>query len=276
MRSSSSSRSSADDTLGRRWLQANLELDNDGAAHLRAIWEPIATTVDSLAEQGLLRCFYFLRKPPGLRLRFAVDATAPPTVSSAIEAVLDELITGGLVARWYPSVYEPEVYKFGGPSAMDAVHDQFFADSACWWRWDQLVAAGETAIDARLLSVTVLNDLFRVFTGGPEEVWDVWCRLATMHGDRVAMDGQPAPAVAIADIVERVSAAEAELLRAYATSNAELAGRFRALLAEGKLLFAHRLVLPHVALYHWNRYGFTPSDRASMYTRMMRAWSPHD
>jgi hypothetical protein len=65
------------------------------------------------------------------------------------------------------------------------------------------------------------------------------------------------------------------VLRAYLSYNRSMARRFHVLHAKGRLLYRNRLVLPHIALYHWNRFGFAPEDRASIYTAMMRAWSPH-
>lgn len=220
-----------------------------------------------------------MRKPPGLRLRFELENTRDVAVAVAvqeIEAFLDDLADEGLLEQWFPSVYEAEVFKFGGPDAIDAVHAYFFADSTAWWRWQELRWTGNTSLDSRLLSVSVLNDLFTAFTDGPEEVWDVWCHLATLHGGSMAHDAPPAPAVMIDDLIDQVSQSEAALLRTYASSNAEFAQQLLALHAAGKLLYANRLVVPHIALYHWNRYGFTPDDRASMYTRMIRAWSPYD
>jgi thiopeptide-type bacteriocin biosynthesis protein len=218
-----------------------------------------------------------MRKPPGLRLRFELEDTRDGAAAAEeIEALFGDLADQGLVDRWYPSVYEAEVFKFGGPEAIDAVHAYFFADSSAWWRWDEQQGTGDTSLNPRLLSVSVLNDLFAAFTDGPEEVWDVWCHIAVLHGDSVTLNTPAAPKVLIDDLVDRVSNREAALLRGYASSNAELVRAFRALHAAGKLLVANRLVLPHIALAHWNRYGFTPDDRASMYTRMIRAWSPYE
>ena len=136
---------------------------------------------------------------------------------------------------------------------------------------------GDTSIDSRLLSVSVLNDLFAGFTDGPEEVWDVWCHVAVLHGDAARGSAPPAPAVLIDDLVDRVRPAETALLRSHASANADLARDSSARSTRpGSCSTRNRLVLPHIALYHWNRYGFTPDDRASMYTRMIHAWSPHD
>lgn len=246
----------------------------DAGGPWRPVFEQVFTDVDRLVDGGLLEGFFFMRKPPGLRLRYLLAEGADDAVPE-IEASLQHLADDGLLERWYPSVYEAEVFKFGGPDAISAVHAYFFADSSAWWRWEGLQGASGTGLDQRLLSVSVLNDLFVRSTGGPEEVWDVWCHLAVLHGDSPVSEGPPAPVVLIDDLVDRVSELERSLLDDYASANAAIALAFRALHAAGKLLYADRLVLPHLALHHWNRYGFLPHDRASMYTHMIRAWSPH-
>jgi thiopeptide-type bacteriocin biosynthesis protein len=251
----------------------------DDAMH--RVVDAVIPLARSLQKRGRLACFYFMRKNPGLRLRF--DLQGPRAEATrAIESLLDGVAREDrAVGTWFPSVYEPETYKFGGPPAMAAIHAYFFADSSAWWRWEALRRAGGTRIDPRLLSASVLDHLFGEFVDGPEEVWDVWCRIAAIHGAPIApvtpvASERPRPAPPpLESLAERVSPGERALLRAYAVGNRALARRFRALYASGKLLFANRLVLPHVATYHWNRYGFSPENRASIFTPMMRAYSPY-
>src|SRR5205823_1003160 len=106
-----------------------------------------------------------------------------------------------------------------------------------------------------------LNDLFAGFLDGPEEVWDVWCRVAALHGTSVVSEGPATPAIRIDHVIDRVTPGEQVILHNYSSYNRAMARRFGTIHTNGKLLYANRLVLPHVALYHWNRYGFTPDDR---------------
>src|SRR5690606_8837609 len=106
-------------------------------------------------------------------------------------------------------------------------------------------------------------------------VWDAWCRVADLHDAGAVTDGRPTPAPRVPDLIDQVTAPERRLLRGYAARNRAMAHRFRHLWTRGRLLYAHRLVLPHVALYHWNQHGFTLEERASMISAMMRAWFPH-
>lgn len=238
------------------------------------LWNPVFGLVQRQRDLEEIRCFFFTWKPPGIRLRF--ELAGGKEAAHEIESCLGELVDRGVLSRWYPSVYEAETFMFGGPEAMDAVHPYFFADSTGWWRWDAISRCPETMLDPRLLSVSVLNDLFVQFTDGPEEVWDVWCHVATLHGDAPTGGGPPVGAPMLADLVDQVGPSEQAVLRAYEDANAELTRRFRALHSAGRLLHASRLVLPHLAVHHWNRYRFSAPDRASMYTPMIRAWSPHE
>lgn len=262
---------------GPSWLELNVTLPRHDGAQLRAIkgvFADIFPLVEKLKKRKLLRCFFFVRKPPGLKLRFALrDPRGAAT--REIESCMKRLARVKVAGKWFPSVYEPETFKFGGPEAMEAVHAHFFADSTAWWRWEELRRGSNTSIASRLLSMSVLNDLFSQFLGGPEEVWDVWCRVAALHGSSIGSDGPAMPAILIEHLIDRVTPEEQAILRNYSLYNSRMARRFRSLLAAGKLLYRNRLVLPHVALYHWNRYGFTPDDRAAMFTAMVRAWSPN-
>jgi thiopeptide-type bacteriocin biosynthesis protein len=262
---------------GPSWLQANLALPARADAHaesMRRIFEDMFPVVESLKRRKLLRCFFFMRKPPGVRLRFALRAPRKEAVGE-IESCLHGLMRRGVIGKWFPSVYEPETFKFGGSEAIEAVHAYFFADSTAWWRWEKLQFRVQTSMGSKLLSACVLNDLFARFLDGPEEVWDVWCRVAALHGACVVREGQAAAAIRIEDLINRVTPEEQRIFRTYSSCNETMARRFREIHARGKLLYGNRLVLPHIGLYHWNRYGFTPEERASIFTAMVRAWSPH-
>ncbi|MGW4029827.1 thiopeptide-type bacteriocin biosynthesis protein [Streptomyces sp. NPDC004838] len=236
------------------------------------IFDAVFEMIDASTDRKRISCFFFVRKPPGLRLRFQLTGPRGAT-EGRIRECCDGLVERRLVERWFASVYEAEVFKLGGPEAVEAVHAHFSADSRAWWRWER-VSRG-AAIDTRLLSVAVLNDLFLRFLEHPEEIWDVWCRIASLHGASVTEKGGAVPVPTMERIISRVGTEESAILHDYSLANATMATRFGELHEQGRLLFAYRFVLPHIALYHWNRYGFAPSDRALMFTAMTNAWSPH-
>jgi thiopeptide-type bacteriocin biosynthesis protein len=224
--------------------------------------------VRRLQREELLRGFFFMRKPPGLRLRFDLGDGA-----TAAEGAIVDYLNGVDGVRWFPSCYEPETFQFGGPQAMEVVHRHAYADALAWWDWEQRPPETKP-LGSTVLSLCVLNDLFaRVVEGDPDEVWDVWCHVASLHGSSPSNDGA-IPRIRIEHLSERASEPERRVLRSYARANRSFARAFERLHAGGKLLHARRLVLPYVALFHWNRYGFALDERQRMYGAMTAAWSP--
>jgi thiopeptide-type bacteriocin biosynthesis protein len=276
--SSSSSPSSARITPGRattpRWWQANVELahheDAGAAANADSLFARIDAVVAALEATHGLDGYFFMRKAPGVRFRFRARDDG---MAAVVTAALDELGRAGAVARWFPSCYEPETFQFGGAEAMELAHAHFFVDARAWWTWEKLRRADATRLSPEVFSLAVLNDLFVRMLDGAEEVWDVWCQLARLHDALPAAEPSPVPALTIADLVARVDGGERDLLARYADANAAYALGMRALFESGKLLWAFRLVLPFVALFHWNRYGFSTLQRRRMFAAMTAAWS---
>ncbi|WP_328433158.1 thiopeptide-type bacteriocin biosynthesis protein [Streptomyces sp. NBC_00425] len=244
-----------------------------GSDPMPGIFDAVFEMVDELTESKRISCFFFVRKPPGLRLRFLLSEPGG-IAEKRIKNCCDVLVGRRIAERWFASVYEAETFKLGGPEAVEAVHSYFSTDSRAWWRWGRM-AQKKATVDARLLSLAVLNDLFLRFLEFPEEIWDVWCRVTCLHGARVLGESSAVAVPTIERIIGHLGPEESAILHAYASANTIMATRFSELHEQGRLLFAYRFVLPHVALYHWNRYGFTPSDRTHMFNAMTHAWSPH-
>lgn len=220
--------------------------------------------------------FFFMRKPPGLRLRLLVEPGSGEA-EAAISGVLQALRREGVVRRHYPSCYEPEVFQFGGAEAMAAVHALFQADTALYLRWAEARRAGRSALGAEVLSLATMNDLFlRVLGDSREETWDVWCNVATLHALGPCEGPTTVPPITIGDLarIARWTQADRALLRAAASSNRLFARRFESLHRRGKLRWAHRLVLPYIAIFHWNRFGMSETSRARMLGAMTSAFSP--
>lgn len=252
-------------------MQANVQLRahrGSDERRLHELFHGLVPLVRRLGREKRVRGFFFMRKPPGLRLRFALGEGA-----AAAEGAIVDYLNGVAGVRWFPSCYEPEGFQFGGPEAMEVVHRHASADALAWWDWER--RSPETRrLGSTVLSLCVLNDLFARAVGeDPDEVWDVWCHVAALHGRPPSSDGA-IPRIRIEHLSERASGPERRVLRSYASANRSFARAFERLHAAGKLLHARRLVLPYVALFHWNRYGFSLEDRQRMYAAMTAAWSP--
>lgn len=259
-------------------MQANVRLAKRGGSYEASAHTLLAglfPLVRRLERDDLLEGFFFMRKPPGLRLRFALANAAQHLAEGAIVDFLNGLAGRHAVVSWFPSCYEPETFQFGGPEAIEVVHTHAYADSRAWWQWERRPSDGTTMLGATVLSLCVLNDLFsQVLEDDSDEVWDVWCHVAAAHGSPPSIDGESVPRVRIEHLANRATEAERRVLRLYERANRSFARAFRRLHTAGKLLYARRLVLPYVALFHWNRYGFSLEERQRMYRAMTSAWSP--
>lgn len=252
---------------GNRWLQINAAPDPTPEAD-RAILLAVGAAVGRLRRERALDLWFWQRKEPGLRLRFRARAGREEEVAAALVPVLRGLVRRGAVRRWRASVYEPEVHLFGGPAMMEAAHRWASADAAV--QAASLASSG-LAVTPSVLTLAVLNDLFRRgCDSGPEEVWDVWCRLAAMHGIAPGA-GRPLPAIGIEDI----AALAPDVGRAMAAANARLAAALSRAWSAGRLTTGRRAALSMVALFHWNRMGLGPDSRRQLIDGMTAALDPH-
>jgi len=260
-----------------RWLQLNVALARRGGQALpsaRALFARIVPLVAQFRRERRLRWFLFTRKPPDVRLRF-LGPKPEVDLGPELCRALDGLRRARHVRRFFPSVYEPEIRRFGGPEAMSYVHAYFDADTAAWIALDRLDERGNRTIPTEILNVAVLNDLFSRTLGEPAEIWDVWSNLLQMlHVPEVAGVG-PAPPIDILDgLIGAAYSTEAAILRRYAVANRRLATGLLRVWGKGRLRCGLRVVLPLVALFHFNRHGIDGGRQAPLVRSMVAAWDP--
>ena len=87
--------------------------------------------------------------------RYELTLKHPP---EQLAEVLDDLTAAGVIARWWPTVYEPEIVAFGGPAGMRTVHDLFCADTQGVLTWLRQKPPG---LGRRELSVLLFSGLLR-------------------------------------------------------------------------------------------------------------------
>jgi hypothetical protein len=166
-------------------------------------------------------------------------------------------------------VYEPETYALGGALMAAAFHRHATADSRlhAFLSVDALNAVCSRAV----LSLTALQDLFScALAGRTEEVWDVWCRLAEMHGLPVSPAGKTLHPPLLSDLRHRLSDKVARrLLADFMRANRALAKSLCDAWSTGRLLGGQRWYLATVALFHWNRIGLDQASRVRILTGMM-------
>lgn len=258
-----------------RWLQLNVALsrrDGDALGRARAVFAALTPQLAARRVAGDLDAFFFMRKPPDLRLRFGgPDPRA--AMARELTRTLDGLREQGIVERFFVSVYEPEVRLFGGPEAMALVHEHFDADTTAWLELDGLRATGRASLPPELIACAVMNELFTLLLDATE-TWDAWCNLATVVGEPAtagpACDRPPMPRA----LRTEATAGERRVLDEYRRCNERLAGGLAALRDGGRLDCGLRGMLPFVALFHLHRHGLDGSKQASIAEAMRRAWNP--
>ena len=157
----------------QRWVQVGLT---------RGIgdWRELAERLDDLAS-GLLADpattnFFFMRKPPGLRIRFETAPGRRRELADELSARLESLWP--LVERIQPGVYEPEELLFGGAASMAFVHWLFTVDSCAWLAFHRLADPTPTWVFSLLLLRCLFDGLGIV---GWEDL-EVWSRIHRQAG----------------------------------------------------------------------------------------------
>jgi len=263
----------------RAWLQVNVALSRESGGmvtNARAVFDLVMQNLPDWRRRQVVSGFFFMRKPPGLRLRFEV-AEPVETVLSQLRPGLHALRSAGRVIRFFPSIYEPETHLFGGALAMRLVHRYFDVDSMGWVTFDRLERSGKLRVlSDTALSVAVLNDLFLRAGLDGSELWDAWqnlVKLTRVGGITEDHDTHPA-LVLLQALLLTVAPEEAQILTRYARANATLSRGLLRLWERGRLNAGLRAILAFVALFHLNRYGYGPARGRALAATMAAAWDP--
>lgn len=244
------------------WYQVRVEFPAWSTAEAVGA-EQLGPRLDRLQATGAVAGWWFLRKHPCWRLRLHGADTA------AVDHVLDDLTAAGVVARCWPTVYEPETAAFGGPAGMDAAHDLFCADSRGVLGYVRHDAPG---LGRRELSILLISGLLRAAGLDVFECGDVFDRVTRLR---------PVPSDADAARIEQLAASVRVLLpipdlptsdlftsggpvahaepwlAAFQTAGRQLGDAA----AQGHLDRGIRAILTHVLIFHWNRFGLSAASQ---------------
>ncbi len=252
-----------------QWFQANVALvRNDGGAlaSARRVLRSVEAVVRDARRTGELGCFFFMRKPPDLRLRFLSTSDA---LAGRVRAVLDGLARDGAVERWFPSIYEPEIDRFGGQLGWGAVREWFDGDTTRWLAVDRLREAGKATLATERFCASVALGLAGSALGDRAEARDVFRHYAASLG----VVRPDAPLDAFDDEATRLLASDDErsLLAAYDAANTALSGALRALWETGGLTAGLRSIVADVVLFHGHRHGLDRDAHARFAWTMIAA-----
>jgi thiopeptide-type bacteriocin biosynthesis protein len=260
------------------WLQVNVSLNQQTGQvtpAAMALFDGLREQLPKWRREGLVARFFFVRKPPGARLRFLCPL-GESQVTGELELTLQQLQRQGFVPHFFGSRYEPEQARFGGAEAMSLVHDYFDADTSQWLLLQQISAAKRRSFPAGTLLTNVFNHLFAAVVGDPAEVWDIWCQCSELAGresfeaDEDYLDPMFASIEALRPLA---SPDEMAILDAYESANMTLATGLKQLWSDGKLQRGVRGVLATVAMFGLNRHGIDQNVQSKLVHLIRRGFA---
>lgn len=240
------------------WLQLDFGIASETPATYERLHETSLLARDHGAES-----IFFMRKPPGLRLRLRLTSSGRVDVARIVGESLERIVDDGLIGPPTVGCYEPEEFVFGGPGNMRVAHRIFELDSTMWLQY--LAECGVPAPNDRL-SLTALASLavLRAYDVDPLEELDVWNKVSTWCGRKLpGVDAQVAKQIdAFAGFVEslrRGLGAPPALtgpLDLFTQGMAEIA---QALPSPGSAgaTTGQRTFLALTTIFGWNRAGLT-------------------
>lgn len=247
------------------WVQVGLE----PARHrLPDLYASIAEFALSLRPLD----FFFMHKPPGLRLRFLLPVDTPCTTVREQAAAWR---SQGLITTVLPGVYEPEQHLFGGPDSMRHVHRLFTVDSQAWLAFH--TASGDNG-PAWAYSLSLLRHVLDGLGIAGWEDLDVWDRIARQTG-RVLPAGltpQKTNAVAGAFRAAWAQPGTIGLAQVWGPPLREAAQQWqRGYFGTDNAIIGPREGAAFATIFHWNRGGLSPAVQ-SMLTSALgdRAYRP--
>lgn len=258
------------------WVQLNLPLTPPPYGRL-------ATAACELLGTGQARDFFFMHKPPGLRVRFlAAEPSRAPELRAALLRHLTPERTEDAGKRPLAGVYEPETYLFGGPLSMPWVHELFTADSRAWLDVHTAVAGDPAPVGWRV-SLALLH---AVFDGLGIVGWEhrgVWQVVREETGRRLPGGlGEPDLRRAAAGIrayweqppedrLQALPKAWQDVLGEHLVAVEQAAERWRShYFASGEATVGPRRAAAHFVIFHWNR-GALSTARQCLLTEALAA-----
>jgi thiopeptide-type bacteriocin biosynthesis protein len=263
------------------WIQIGVRPSNDGLAR-RELFGIIAATANTLLNDEAIANFFFMHKPPGIRLRFEQGRRGAPDLADWLYGEVARWRSEGLVDLVEPGVYEPESALFGGPQSMRFVHALSTVDSTIWLDFHSRTRPeSEAGDEAWLVSLAVLRSVFDGLDIVGWEDLGVWERIRTSAGRRLAPGMTDLPG--FADLARHVRAVWSRsddpldhlgpgIGRTVAASRGAIhlaaaqwrSGYFNTRAAR----IGPRAAAAYFVIFHWNR-GAIPAERQALLTEVL-------
>jgi len=243
------------------WIEIRCAVPIEGSPLVP--WVELRSAVHTWKQSGLLNQFFFVRKPPGLRLRF--EPTDPRSkFIDTLNTWFSLMVKQDLVIHFQCSTYEHEARRFGGDDGMAIAHQHWTLDSELVLEYECLSGASRGSIPRTALWATLVNDLFRETLDDSAEIWDVWCRLDEAFTDLNAEFGDvrrlynsvaPGMFAGPKSWQELLPSALEVMLKRAHNSNLEAANQLKMLLRGGALNVGVRSWLTANSIFQANRWG---------------------
>lgn len=230
-----------------------------------SIYADLHTLAQRQLDAGVVGNFFFMRKAPGLRLRFEVLDAAK---SDRLHDDVSGWMTHAGLRGERRGIYEPETRLFGGESSMEYVHSLFTIDSLAWLYYE--ATSRHDSVSSRICrSLELLVSLFDGLSLDAFEDVGVW--------DAIVREWGRSPETRHADTPEFSQAAD-EVVRFWQSAwygqvdaTTDVYGQllrsvarqwYSSVLQGPQPSIGTRRVAARVVVFHWNRGSFPPVEQA--------------
>jgi len=260
------------------WVQFNIAPSRGDAGRVsaRPLLDGLTHRLAQWRESGEVLC-WFIRKPPGLRLRlggggFGAGARAD------LRSLLDHERERRRIEGWHQGRYEPELHRLGGATMLPTVHALFSADTDVWLAWCALRDRGGNKLSAQWMSLASYGDLVLQGTEATEEAWDVWAELHRVYAGTPPQAPSPdlgSNRLGSAGLQSLASPQEAQLIGDAVATNARFVTVMRQHAEGGGLVGGPRSLLATLACFYWNRWGVASEACATLCAAMSQDLHPY-
>lgn len=261
--------------LAGQWAQVNVTLATNTLEDQNAA---LARIVPGLEDLGYPS--WYMRKPPGLRIRIK---TQGGELTGRVATFFHELRHHEVITDSSRGLFEPETYQFGGVAASEAFLDFFSAFSSTVSR---LLLRSTLTWQ---LSLLVIHALCGLMDLDRAEQWDIWCNMSLAGRVRRWTESERCASNAVHEkVLPGLMRLFEQTIREWAIeqnvpisavakldhSIGLLAGRLRVVIENGELLFGLRRVMPFMIVFLWNQCGLSDQAQVSLVYHMERLLSP--
>jgi thiopeptide-type bacteriocin biosynthesis protein len=266
-------------TASPDWIQIDCSLfpGFDGGPYLP--WGSLSEAVAQWRAEELFQWFWFVRKMPGLKLRFG-GRELGARLQAPLARWLRAAERTNEIRGFRFTIYEPETYRFGGEAGMAVAHAHFDAGARLVLGYETLPAQTRERVSRLTLSLTNTSDLLIRSLSDRAEIWDVWRRLHAALESLGPVTPPPAREDwggvfhgfdSLGSVTDPGLKSLAAMARAGNTATAEA---LQALAESGVLSLGRRAWLTAASIFEWNRFGL-PEDRPALASAVAGAILEH-